>query len=162
RAAVADGASCAEVHAVLGAMRAFVSEVRSGSWRGFDGRAITDVVNIGIGGSDLGPRLVCRALCEPSAPPRAHFVANVDPADLSDVVAGLDPATTLFTITSKTFTTAETLANARAARDWLRAGGAAEVDVARHFVAVSTNREGRSEEHTSELQSRFDIVCRLL
>src|SRR5699024_1139351 len=109
--------------------------------QGYDGRAIRDIVNIGIGGSGLGPRLVCDALARPQTVPRAHFVANVDPTELDDVVAGLNPATTLFVVTSKSFTTAETLANARAARRWLLNGGAQEADVARHFVAVSTSRE---------------------
>ncbi len=128
-----------EVHAVLDAMRDFVADVRDGGWVGYKGQPITDIVNIGIGGSDLGPRLVCEALADPNTLPRAHFVANVDPADLDDTLARLDPATKLFVVTSKSFTTAETLDNARAARRWLFDAGAREADVARHFVAVSTN-----------------------
>ncbi len=128
-----------EVHAVRAAMKAFVDSVRAGDWRGFTGEAITDVVNIGIGGSDLGPRLVCQALASQDNSPRAHFVSNVDPADLDDTLALLDAATTLIIVTSKSFTTAETLANARAARQWLFNAGAGQADIARHFVAVSTN-----------------------
>lgn len=141
RSSVKAGHSCAEVHGVLDAMTEFVGEVRSGRWKGHDGRSIRDIVNIGIGGSGLGPRLVCSALAVPQAVPRTHFVANVDPAELDDVLARLDPATTLFVVVSKSFTTAETLANARAARRWLLANGALETDVARHFVAVSTHGE---------------------
>ncbi len=137
----ADTPGTPEVHAVLDAMRDFVADVRGGAWLGYTGRAITDVVNIGIGGSDLGPRLVCEVLADRNTLPRAHFVANVDPADLDDTLAGLDPATTLFIVASKSFTTAETLANARAARRWLFDAGASEADVGRHFVAVSTNDE---------------------
>ncbi|MES1937950.1 glucose-6-phosphate isomerase, partial [Salinisphaera hydrothermalis C27AD] len=96
-----------EVHEIRRAMAAFAEEVRSGSWRGFSGQPITDVLNIGIGGSDLGPRLICEALYEGNGP-RPHFVANVDPADLDDTLAGLDPATTLVIVTSKSFGTAET------------------------------------------------------
>lgn len=129
-----------EVHSVRRDMADFAAAVRGGDWRGFSGQAITDVVNIGIGGSDLGPRLICEALYD-GVGPRPHFVANVDPADLDDTLAGLDPATTLVVVTSKSFGTAETLANARVARQWLLDGGAGEADIARHFVAVSTNQE---------------------
>jgi glucose-6-phosphate isomerase len=132
------------VRAVRLAMADFANEVRNGRWLGFSGRAITDVLNIGIGGSDLGPRLVCEALYEGDGP-RPHFVANVDPDDLNDTLAGLDPATTLVIVTSKSFGTAETLANARAARQWLVAAGATEADIARHFVAVSTNADAVAE-----------------
>lgn len=141
RCTIADGASCDEVHAVLDGMREFAQAVRAGDWQGYDGRAIRDVVNIGIGGSGLGPRLVCDALAEPDNGPRVHFVANVDPDELADTLTALDPATTLFVVTSKSFGTAETLANARAARQWLYAAGASHADVARHFIAVSTHRE---------------------
>lgn len=127
------------VHAQLDAIASFVDAVRSGAWRGFSGASITDVVNIGIGGSDLGPRLVCRALMAADSVPRVHFVANADPAELDDVLARLAPETTLFVVTSKTFSTVETLSNARAARAWLRAGGAGAAHVAEHFVAVTAN-----------------------
>ena len=128
------------VHETRRAMAAFAEEVRSGAWTGFDGQTITDVVNIGIGGSDLGPRLVCESLGGHDVP-RPHFVANVDPHDLDDTLAKLDPARTLVIVTSKSFGTAETLANARVARRWLTAAGAAEGDIAKHFVAVSTNED---------------------
>ena len=129
-----------EVNAVLAAMRAFTERVRSGAWKGATGARITDVVNIGIGGSDLGPLMVCEAL-HPywiDGPIRPHFVSNVDPTHLARTLHDLDPATTLFVVASKTFTTQETLANARAARAWLTAQ-LGEGAVAKHFVAVSTN-----------------------
>ncbi len=132
-----------EVHEVRRAMAEFAGEVRGGQWVGFSGQPITDVLNIGIGGSDLGPRLICEALYEGEGP-RPHFVANVDPADLDDTLAGLDPETTLVIVTSKSFGTAETLANARVARQWLVDAGAGEGDIAKHFVAVSTNAEAVS------------------
>ena len=130
----------AEVHQVLDRMRQFSLRVREGQWLGARGGRITDVVNIGIGGSDLGPRMVCRALQPRGAANamRAHFVANVDGAQLADVLSVLDPASTLFVITSKTFTTQETMANAAHARRWLVETLGADA-VARHCVAVSTN-----------------------
>lgn len=134
-----------EVHAVLDAMARFVTKLRAGLWRGYTHKAITDVVNIGIGGSDLGPRMVCRALGEPGTLPRTHFVANADPTELDGVLAGLQAETTLFVVTSKSFSTAETLANAAAARAWLLAAGANQDAIAKHFVAVSSNREAVAE-----------------
>ncbi|MBI5543556.1 MAG: glucose-6-phosphate isomerase, partial [Deltaproteobacteria bacterium] len=128
-----------EVEAVLGKMRLFSDRVRSGEWKGHTGKAITDLVNVGIGGSDLGPLMVCEALKHYSRPDlKAHFVSNVDGTHLAETLKPLDPATTLFIVASKTFTTQETLANARSARAWIveRLGEAA---VPRHFVAVSTN-----------------------
>ncbi|WP_269532063.1 glucose-6-phosphate isomerase [Chitinimonas sp. BJYL2] len=128
-----------EVHAVLDRMNAFAERVRSGEWLGHDGRAITDIVNIGIGGSDLGPVMACQALKDYGTPHiDLHFVSTVDGWQLADVLEGLDPATTLFIVASKTFTTQETLTNAKAARAWLVAA-AGEAAVAKHFVAVSTN-----------------------
>jgi len=130
------------VNAVLERMRAFSERVRSGHWVGYTGAPITDVVNIGIGGSDLGPAMVCEAL-QPYQHPRLdmHFVSNVDGTHLAQTLARLEPATTLFIVASKTFTTQETLTNAHSARRWfLEKGG--EADIARHFVAVSTNRSG--------------------
>jgi glucose-6-phosphate isomerase len=127
-----------DVRAVLEKMRAFCNAVHSGQWRGATGEPITDVVNIGIGGSDLGPRMATQALAAHRIPHlRVHYVANVDGADLATTLAGLSPRTTLFIIASKTFTTQETMQNACSARDWLTAtlGQAA---VSRHFVAVST------------------------
>jgi glucose-6-phosphate isomerase len=120
----------------------FSESVRTENWRGYTGKSITDVVNIGIGGSDLGPRMVCEAL-RSFAHPRLtmHFVANIDGDALSDVLAKVDAQRTLFIVASKTFTTIETLTNARSARAWFLASGAQEADIAKHFVAVSTNTE---------------------
>jgi glucose-6-phosphate isomerase len=128
------------VNAVLERIRAFSTAVRDGSWRGHTGQTITDIVNIGIGGSDLGPLMACTAL-RPYARPdlRAHFVSNVDGAHLWYTLEGLDPARTLFVVASKTFTTQETMTNAAAARAWLVEKLGDERAVARHFVAVSTN-----------------------
>jgi glucose-6-phosphate isomerase len=133
----------AEVHAVLDAMEEFSERVRSGEWKGYTGRPIRTVVNIGIGGSDLGPAMAYRALRHYRHPKiDVRFVSNIDPAHLVAVLAGLDPAETLFVIASKTFTTLETMTNARAAKAWLVDGlDGAEAAVARHFVAVSTNAE---------------------
>lgn len=129
-----------EVRAVFEKMRCFVQQVRSGSWTGFTGKRIGDVVNIGIGGSDLGPLMVCEALKHYSdANLRVHFVSNVDATHLVETLKGLDPATTLFVVASKTFTTQETLANAVSARTWLIETLGDERAVARHFVALSTN-----------------------
>ena len=132
-----------DVHEVLGRMGDFTDRVRTGEWRGATGEAITDVVNIGIGGSDLGPAMVYRALRAYAQPGlRCHFVSNVDPADIVATLAGLDPATTLFVVASKTFSTLETLTNAHAAKTWLLDGlGLGDEAVAKHFVAVSTNAE---------------------
>jgi glucose-6-phosphate isomerase len=128
------------VNDVLRRLQEFVTAVRGGQWTGYDGRRITDVVSIGIGGSYLGPEMATLALAAyADGGPRLHFVANVDGADLATALAGLSPATTLFVVISKTFTTIETLTNARTARDWFRAQAGAEGDLARHFVAVSNN-----------------------
>ena len=130
------------VHEVLDRMSAFSDRVRSGEWVGHTGRRINYVVNIGIGGSDLGPAMAYKAL-RPYVHPgiRAHFVSNVDPSDLAAVLDIIDPDTTLFIVASKTFTTLETLSNARAARAWLVDRLGDESAVARHFVAISTNAE---------------------
>ncbi len=132
----------AAVQRELAHLREFTQRVRDGAWPGRTGRAITDVVNIGIGGSDLGPHMVCEAL-RPFARTglRAHFVSNVDGASLMRVLSVVDAETTLFIVASKTFTTQETLMNARSARDWFVAQGGRDADVARHFVAVSTNAD---------------------
>lgn len=124
-------------------MRHFTQAVHSGEWRGYTGKQITDIVNIGIGGSDLGPAMVCKAL-QPYAHAgiRVHFVSNIDPGHLADTISPLNPETTLFIIASKTFTTLETLANAHSARDWLLASLTDEAAIARHFVALSTNAAG--------------------
>ncbi|WP_454763757.1 glucose-6-phosphate isomerase [Cupriavidus campinensis] len=131
------------IHEVRCRMQAFSERVRSGAWTGSTGQPITDVVNIGIGGSDLGPRMVCRALAHlaDQPGPRMHFVSNVDGTELAETLVRLDPARTLVIVCSKTFTTLETMANARSMRDWFLRSGVAENQLARHFVAVSTNRE---------------------
>ena len=133
----------ADVHAVLDRMAAFAQRVRSGSWRGHTGERITTVVNIGIGGSDLGPVMAYEALkAYRDAGITCRFVSNIDPTDIHDKTVDLDPATTLFVVVSKTFSTQETLANANQARRWLLAGlDADDSAIARHFVAVSTNEQ---------------------
>jgi glucose-6-phosphate isomerase len=129
----------ADVDRVKAHMQAFTEAVRSGSFTGYTGRAFTDVVNIGIGGSDLGPAMVCQALEHLSTKVRAHFVSNVDGADLASVLRYLNPETTLFIVVSKTFTTQETLANAEAAKQWVIDQLGDTSAIARHFAAVSTN-----------------------
>ncbi|AOV18436.1 glucose-6-phosphate isomerase [Acidihalobacter aeolianus] len=130
------------VREVLAQMRDFVGSVRSGEWRGFAGDEITDVVNIGIGGSHLGPEMVCEAL-RPYGHARigVHFVSNVDGTDIREVLRRVQPESVLFVVASKTFTTQETLTNAHTAREWLLDYYGDEKAVARHFVAVSTNAE---------------------
>lgn len=134
-----------DVHAVLEKMSAFAERLRGQEWRGQTGEPIRTVVNIGIGGSDLGPAMAYEALRDyADAGISARFVSNVDPADILGVLRDLDPAGTLFVVSSKTFTTLETLTNARVARDWLVAALGEEA-VAKHFVAVSTNAEKVAE-----------------
>jgi glucose-6-phosphate isomerase len=129
-----------EVRAALEHIRAFSDAVRKGDWTGHTGVRITDVVNIGIGGSDLGPAMAVEALKPYTHEgPRVHFVSNVDGAHLADTLRTLHPATTLFTVASKTFTTQETMANARAARRWFLERARDEGAIAQHFVAISTN-----------------------
>ncbi|HEV8570527.1 MAG TPA: glucose-6-phosphate isomerase [Actinoplanes sp.] len=137
----------AEVHAVLDRMGAFSDRVRSGEWRGATGERIRTVVNIGIGGSDLGPVMAYEALKAYADPQiQCRFVSNIDPTDLYQKTHDLDPASTLFVVVSKTFTTQETLTNAKEARNWLLAGlGGDESAVAKHFVAVSTNAQRVAE-----------------
>src|SRR6185295_5146409 len=126
---------------VLDKMAAFSNRVRSGEWRGHTGKPIRNVVNIGIGGSDLGPVMAYEALRNYSDRRLTfRFVSNVDSTDFAEAVYGLDAAETLFIVSSKTFTTLETMTNAHTARDWLLAGlGGDEKSIAKHFVAVSTN-----------------------
>ena len=128
------------VNAVLAKMRAFTESVRSGAWKGHSGQEITDVVNIGIGGSDLGPKMVLAAL-KPYSHPRItnHFVSNVDSTDIAETLKLCKPESTLFLIASKTFTTQETMANANSAKEWLLQVAGDETAVAKHFVALSTN-----------------------
>jgi glucose-6-phosphate isomerase len=131
------------VNAVLEHMRQFSEEIRSGSWKGYTGKAITDIVNIGIGGSDLGPVMVTEAL-KPYAHPniKVHFVSNIDGTHIAETVKHLNPETTLFIIASKTFTTQETLTNATTAKEWFLKTSKDEKAVAKHFVALSTNKSG--------------------
>ena len=127
------------VNAVLEQMKNFCEKVISGQWKGYTGKEITDVVNIGIGGSDLGPLMVTEALKHYRTRLNMHFVSNVDGTHIAETLKGLDPATTLFIVASKTFTTQETMTNAHTAKDWFLGSGAAQADVAKHFVALSTN-----------------------
>jgi glucose-6-phosphate isomerase len=148
---VDDGAGAQDVmpgvNAVLAKMRAFTEAVRSGAWLGYTGKPITDIVNIGIGGSDLGPKMVCEAL-KPygdrggiTPPLRVHFVSNVDSTDLVETLKVVNPETVLFLVASKTFTTQETMANAHSARKWFLEAADDDTAVAKHFVAMSTNAE---------------------
>ncbi len=130
-----------KVNAVLEHMGDFTRLVREGKWLGYTGKAITDVVNIGIGGSDLGPLMVTEALKHYCDGPRVHFVSNVDATHIAETLKGLDPETTLFIVASKTFTTQETLTNAHTARDWFLQAAEDERQIAKHFVALSTNAE---------------------
>src|SRR6516165_9387796 len=131
-----------DVHAVLERMADFSTRVRSGAWKGQTGKRIRNVINIGIGGSDLGPVMAYEGLKHYSDRGVSfRFVSNVDGTDFAEAVRDLDPAETLFIVASKTFTTLETMTNARSARDWLLAGLKAETAVAKHFVAVSTNAQ---------------------
>jgi glucose-6-phosphate isomerase len=135
-----------EVNRVLEKMRVFSETVRSGEWKGYTGKAITDVVNIGIGGSDLGPQMVTAALAHYSHPKIcSHFVSNIDGTHLAETLEQLSPQTTLFIIASKTFTTQETMTNATSAREWFLAEAKDEGAVAKHFVAVSTNTDAVSK-----------------
>ncbi|WP_410539006.1 glucose-6-phosphate isomerase [Streptomyces sp. KL2] len=135
------------VHAVLDRMSAFAEAVRAGKWAGHTGLPVRNIVNIGIGGSDLGPAMAYEALrAYTDRELDVRFVSNVDGADLHEALQGLDPARTLFVVASKTFTTIETITNATSARDWLLAGlGAGREAVAKHFVALSTNAEAVAE-----------------
>ena len=128
------------IEAVLGKMKGFCENVREGEWKGATGKAIRDVVNIGIGGSDLGPVMVCSALRHYADGPESHFVSNVDGTDIAETLKGLEPETTLFLVASKTFTTQETMTNAHSARRWL-VDALGEEAVSRHFVALSTNEQ---------------------
>src|SRR5512146_3078832 len=131
-----------EVNRVLAQMRSFSEEVRSGAWTGYTGKAITDVVNIGIGGADLGPKVVYEGL-QPYGKPglRVHFVSNVDSTDIVETLKVVNPETVLFLVASKTFTTQETMANAQSARRWFLESAKDEKAVAKHFVAMSTNEK---------------------
>ncbi len=130
------------VRGVISHMSEFAGRVRSGDWTGYTGKPITDVVNVGIGGSDLGPKMVYEAL-KPyrHTTMKAHFISNIDGAHTEEILEELNPETTLFVVSSKTFTTQETITNANTARNWFLASVGDEAHIAKHFVAVSTNRE---------------------
>ncbi len=128
------------INAVLDQMKDFSSKLTSGQWTGYTGKAITDIVNIGIGGSDLGPVMVTEALRPYWQGIQPHFVSNVDGTDLAEILKKVNPETTLFIVASKTFTTQETMTNARSARDWFLTAAIEKDHVAKHFVAVSTNQ----------------------
>jgi glucose-6-phosphate isomerase len=134
-----------QVVAARALMKQWADRLNSGSQKGYSGATITDVVNIGIGGSDLGPRLVTEALKPYQGNISCHYVANVDPADLQDTLLDLDPESTLFIVCSKSFRTEETLTNSLAARDWLLNAGASESDLDRHFVAVTSNLQAAAD-----------------
>lgn len=134
-----------EINKVLDQMKSFSNRLISGEWKGFSGKRITDIVNIGIGGSDLGPYMVTEALKPYWQGVTPHFVSNVDGTHLAETVKHLNPETTLFIIASKTFTTQETMTNATSARDWFLSKTNNAGDVAKHFVAVSTNQKAVTE-----------------
>ena len=140
---VVDGTDVvAQVHEVLGRMADFANRVRSGDWKGYTGKPIRNVINVGIGGSDLGPVMAYEALRHYATRDITfRFVSNVDSTDFVEATRDLDPEETLFIISSKTFGTLETLTNATSARDWITSALGTEAAVARHFVAVSTNAE---------------------
>jgi glucose-6-phosphate isomerase len=128
----------AAVRNALTRMETLVTRIHGGADTGWNDQAFTDVVNLGIGGSDLGPRFICDALKTPEAPLRAHFVANIDPEDLDHTLDALDPTRTLFVVCSKSFTTEETLSNAHRAKAWLQAAGVPQHGLGQHFIAVTT------------------------
>ncbi|OAI10995.1 glucose-6-phosphate isomerase [Methylomonas lenta] len=131
-----------EINKVLAKMRVFTEQVRSGDWTGYTGKPITDIVNIGIGGSDLGPKMVDTALTPYGQEGmKAHFVSNVDQTDIVETLNPLNPETTLFLISSKTFTTQETMTNAHSARDWFLNAAKDPALISKHFIAISTNVE---------------------
>ena len=134
-----------EVNAVLEKMKAFSEAIISGQWKGYTGKSITDVVNIGIGGSDLGPFMVTEALRPYKNHLNMHFVSNVDGTHIAEALKNLNPETTLFLVASKTFTTQETMTNAHSARDWFLASAGDQKHVAKHFAALSTNGKAVSE-----------------
>ena len=131
-----------QINEVLYQMKSFSEKVISGEWKGFSGKEITDVVNIGIGGSDLGPVMVTEALKHYKTRLNIHFVSNIDGTHLAETFKEINPETTLFIVASKTFTTQETMTNAFSAKEWFLNSDAQEADVAKHFVALSTNAEG--------------------
>tara|TARA_Y100000766_G_C18877091_1_gene591379 strand:- start:89 stop:1735 length:1647 start_codon:yes stop_codon:yes gene_type:complete len=145
-----------QINEVLQKMNLFTDKVRSGKWKGYSGKSITDVVNIGIGGSDLGPLMVTEALKPYGGDLNVHFVSNVDGTHIAETLKCINPETTLFVIASKTFTTQETLTNAHSAKDWFLQSEANEDDVAKHFIAISTNANG-VESFGIDTQNMFEF-----
>ena len=145
-----------QINEVLQKMKLFTDEVRSGKWKGYSGKSITDVVNIGIGGSDLGPLMVTEALKPYGGDLNVHFVSNVDGTHIAETLKYIHPETTLFVIASKTFTTQETLTNAHSAKDWFLQSEAHDDDVAKHFIAISTNADG-VESFGIDTQNMFEF-----
>jgi len=145
-----------DVNRVLEQMKTFSEKIISGEWKGFTGKSITDIVNVGIGGSDLGPVMVTEALRPYKNHLKMHFVSNVDGTHIAEALKEVNPETTLFLIASKTFTTQETMTNAQTAKDWLLANGGKQEDVAKHFVALSTNTEG-VEKFGIDTQNMFEF-----
>jgi glucose-6-phosphate isomerase len=146
-----------EIKKVLNKIRIFSEKVRSGSWKGYTGKKITDIVNIGIGGSNLGPAMAVEALTPYTDPNlNFHFVSNVDGTHIAETVKTLNPETTLFIIASKTFTTLETMTNAKTARNWFLGHAKDETFIAKHFVAVSTNKSA-VEEFGIDSQNMFEF-----
>jgi len=134
-----------EVNAVLAKMEKFSNAIISEEWKGYTGKAITDIVNIGIGGSDLGPVMVTEALKSYKTRLNLHFVSNIDGTHLAETLKSVNPETTLFLVASKTFTTQETMTNAHSAREWFLKSGAKKEDIAKHFAALSTNAKDVAE-----------------
>ncbi|RZJ76288.1 MAG: glucose-6-phosphate isomerase, partial [Flavobacterium sp.] len=134
-----------DVNAVLAKMEKFSNAIISEEWKGYTGKAITDIVNIGIGGSDLGPVMVTEALKSYKTRLNLHFVSNIDGTHLAETLKDVDPETTLFLVASKTFTTQETMTNAHSAREWFLKSGAKKEDIAKHFAALSTNAKDVAE-----------------
>ncbi len=148
---------CHDVRAVLEKMDQFTRALRTGEWKGATGKSITDVVNLGVGGSHLGPKMVTEALAHyADRTLRLHFVSNIDGTHLSETIRDLDPETTLFTVTSKSFTTLETMANAQVARRWCQDAMGIRADVLKHFIAISANRQ-RVTEFGIEEANFFEI-----
>lgn len=145
-----------DVNRVLQQMKTFSEAIISGQWKGYTGKQITDVVNIGIGGSDLGPVMVTEALKAYKTRLNLHFVSNVDGTHIAETLKKVNPETTLFLIASKTFTTQETMANAHSARNWFLQSGAKEQDIAKHFAALSTNTKG-VEQFGIDTQNMFEF-----
>ncbi|MBR9885403.1 MAG: glucose-6-phosphate isomerase [Oceanospirillales bacterium] len=135
-----------DIRSGLKKLEAFTQKVRSGEWKGYSGKRIRHIVNIGIGGSDLGPNMVCRALLNYKHPDLSfHFISNVDGQHIRKVLGGLDPETTLFIVSTKTFSTQETLLNAKTARRWFLENTSMQTDMSQHFIAVSTNQAAAME-----------------